>query len=400
VAYFLLWFPEPTQTFILDEANTLCRLGLDLKVYTLYGPRPAGRVAGMAQVLPGVHRLGLASLGTLIMDVLRLFRDRQPLARLVLAETLVRKWRSLETGGEALWAALAGVHLAGVLAKEGFDHIHAPWADGPATAAWVASRVSRVPFSFCGHAHDIYPPDGALEEKIQAASFIRVISEVNRDYLTAMVPDAAGKFTVIRYGVPLTPFPAPRRRPAPPFQLLTIGRMVPKKGFPVLLAACRELAAQGVDFFLTLVGDGPQLQELQGLVRDYGLSGRVQFPGFVPHRRVPELFHRADLLVMPCIVDPLGDRDGIPNVILEAMAHEVPVVSTEVSGIPEAVVPGKTGWLAPPGDASALAEAIMEALDNPAEARRRGQAGKRLVAGEFDSVKNYGKLKGLLEKYS
>jgi glycosyltransferase involved in cell wall biosynthesis len=400
VAYFLLRFPEPTQTFILDEANTLCRLGLDLKVYSLYGPRPPGRVAGMAQVLPLVQRLGLASLGTVILDLLRLFRDRRPVARVVLAEALVRPWRSLETAGEALLAALAAVHLAGVLVKEGFDHIHAPWANGPATAAWVASRLSAIPFSFCGHAHDIYPPDGALEAKIQAASFIRVISEFNRNYLTALVPDAARKFSVIRYGVPLTPVPAPRRRPAPPFQLLTIGRMVPKKGFPVLLSACRELAAQGLDFHLTLVGDGPQLQELQGLVRDYGLAGRVTFPGFVPHRQVPSLFHRADLFIMPCIVDPFGDLDGIPNVILEAMAHEVPVVSTDVSGVPEAVVPGKTGWIAPPGDPQALAEAIMEALNDPTEARRRGQAGKRLVAREFDSVTNYGRLKALLEKYS
>jgi len=400
VAYFLLWFPEPTQTFILDEVNTLCRLGLDLKVYTFYGARPPQRIAGMEQVLVPVHRLGLASLGTLILHLLRLCRDRRPLARLVLAEALVRRWRNLETAGEALWATLAGAYLAQRLRAEKVDHIHAPWANGPATGAWVASRLSGIPFSFCGHAHDIYPPDGALEEKIRAAGFVRVISEVNRDYLAALAPDAAEKFTVIRYGVPLTPVPSPRRLPAPPFQLLTLGRMVPKKGFPVLLAACRELAAKKVDFHLTLVGDGPQRQELQNLARDYGLSGRVHFPGFVPHRRVPELFHRADLFVMPCIVDPHGDRDGIPNVILEAMAHEVPVVSTDVSGVPEAVLPGKTGWIAPPGDAFALAEAIMGALDNPHEARRRGRAGKRLVCKKFDSVKNYGRLKAWLEKYS
>jgi glycosyltransferase involved in cell wall biosynthesis len=264
----------------------------------------------------------------------------------------------------------------------------------------VASRFSGIPFSFCGHAHDIYPPDGALREKIRAAGFIRVISEVNRNYLLALAPDAADKVTVVRYGVPLTPVPAPPRLPGPPFQLLSIGRMVPKKGFPVLLAACRTLAAQGLDFHLTLAGDGPQSQELQELVRDYGLSGRVSFPGFVPHRRVPALLHRADLFILPCIVDPQGDRDGIPNVILEAMAHEVPVVSTDVSGVIEAVVPGKTGWIAPPGDPQALAEAIREALENPAEARRRGQAGKWWVAREFDSVKNYGRLKTWLEKYS
>jgi glycosyltransferase involved in cell wall biosynthesis len=400
VAYFLLWFPEPTQTFILDEVNTLCRLGLDLKVYTFYGARPPQRVSGMGEVLVPVERLGLASLGTLMLHLLRLFRDRRPLARLVLAETLVRGWRNLETAGEALWATLAGVYLGKRLVQEGVDHIHAPWASGPATGAWVASRLSGIPFSFCGHAHDIYPPDGALEEKIRAASFVRVASAANRNFLLALEPDASDKISVIRSGMPLTPLPAPRRTREPHYQLLSIGRLVPKKGFPVLIQACGELAAQGVDFYLTLAGDGPQRRELQDLVRECGLSGRVHFPGFVLHRQVPALFQRADLFILPSIVDPYGDRDGIPTVIMEALAHEVPVVASDVSGIPEAVIPGKTGWLAPPGDPQALAAAIIEALDNPKEARRRGRAGKRWVAEEFDSAKNYGKLKDLLEKYS
>ncbi len=400
VAYFLLWFPEPSQTFILDEANTLCRLGLNLQVYTLYGPRPSGQVAGMAPVLVPVHRLGFSSLGALFLDLLRLIRDHRSLARSVLAETLVRKWRRLETAGEAIWATLAGVHLGKLLPAASFDHIHAPWADGPATAAWVASRLSGIPFSFGAHARDIYPPDGALVEKLQAASFIKTASAINRDFFLILEPTVASKITVIHAGVPLTPLPALRRTPHPPYQLLTIGRFVPKKGFPILLAACRDLAAQGLDFHLTLAGDGPQRRELQELVQEYGLSGRVHFPGFVPHRRVPRLFQGADLFVMPCIIDPQGDMDGIPTVIMEALAHEVPVVATDISGISEIVLPGKTGWLLPPGDPQALAQTIMEALDNPAEARRRAQAGKELVAKEFDSLTNYGKLKRLLEKYS
>jgi glycosyltransferase involved in cell wall biosynthesis len=400
VAYVLLWFPEPSQTFILDEVNTLCRLGLDLKIYTLYGPRPTSRVAGMVPALAEVERLGFASLGTLILDLLRLVRDRRPLARKVLAETLVRKWRRLETAGEALWAALAGVSLGRRLSGEKFAHLHAPWADGPATAAWVASRISGIPFSFAAHARDIYPPDGALREKLGAASFIRAISRINRDFLAACEPAAADKIAVIHLGAPLKLRPGPRRTLRPPYQLLSIGRMVPKKGFPILLQACRELAARGVDFHLILAGDGPQRRKLVELAQDYGLSGRVHFPGFVPHGQVPRLFSRADLFVMPSIIAPSGDRDGIPTVIMEAMAHEVPVVSTWVSGIPEIVEAGKTGWLAPPGDASALAAAIMEALADPEEARSRGRAGKRLVEREFDSGKNYGRLKELLEEYS
>lgn len=400
VAYFLLWFPEPSQTFILDEVNTLSSLGLDVEVFTLYGPRPSARVTGMAPVLAPVHNLGVSALGTLIMDLLRLFRDRRLPARRVLAETLVRKWRSLETWGEAAWAALAGVHLAKRLPAAAFDHIHAPWANGPATAAWVASRVSGIPFSFGAHAHDIYPPDGALREKLRAASFIKTASAFNRDFFLALEPAMADKITIIRAGVPLVPPSASRKTSRPPYRLLALGRFVSKKGFPVLLAACRELAAQGLDFHLTLAGDGPQRRELLELVRKYGLTARVSFPGFVPHRQVPQLFQQADLFVMPCIIDPSGDMDGIPTVIMEALAHEVPVVATDLSGISEIVLPGRTGWLLPPGDQQALAAAIKEALDNPAETRHRALAGKRLVAREFDSQKNYGRLKELLEKYS
>lgn len=400
VAYSILWFPEPSQTFVLDEVNTLRLLGLDVEVFTLYGPRPPGWVAGMAPALAPVHPLGLASFGTLFLDLLRLIRDRHPYARLVLAETLVRKWRNLETAGEALWATLAGVHLGKRLPAAAFDHIHAPWADGPTTAAWVASRLSGIPFSFGAHAHDIYPPDGALVEKLKAASFINTASAVNRNYFVALEPSVADKITVIHAGVPLTSRPGPRRTPRPPYQLLGLGRFVAKKGFSVLLSACRELAAQGLNFHLTLAGDGPQRLELQELVHTYGLSGRVSFPGFVPHHQVPPLLQQTDLFIMPCIVDPQGDMDGLPTVIMEALACEVPVVATDISGIREIVQPGRTGWLLPPGGTRALVQAIEEALADPQEARRRAQAGKRLVAKEFNSKKNYGRLKALLEKHS
>ena len=400
VAYCLLWLPEPSQTFVLDEVNTLYQLGLDLQVFTLYGPRPHHLVAGMAPVLAPVQRLGLASLGTLFLDLLRLIRDRRSTARLVLAETLVRKWRRLETAGEAIWATLAGVHLGQRLPGAAFAHIHAPWADGPATAAWVASRLNAIPFSFGAHARDIYPPDGALHEKLRAASFIRTASAINRDYFLALEPTAADKITVIHAGVPLASAPAARRTPRPPYQLLALGRFVPKKGFPVLLTACRELAARGLDFHLTLAGDGPQYKELLELVQSYGLTRRVSLPGFVPHRLVPEFFHRADLFVMPCIMDAKGDMDGLPTVIMEALAQEVPVVATDISGVREIVLPGQTGWLLPPDDPQALAQAILEALEHPGEARRRAQAGKRLVMKEFDSQKNYGRLKTLLERHS
>ncbi len=398
IAYILLWFPEPTQTFILDEVNTLIRLGTEVRVYTLYGPRSSARVAGMAPVTAPVTRLGLARLGSLVQSLRRVLPTQGREARQFLTGVIFRRWRSLETAGEAWWATLSGVHLSQKFRREGIRHIHAPWADGPATAAWVASRLSGIPFSFCAHAHDIYPPDGALREKLGAAAFVRVISRANRDYLAALAPQEAGKLATLHIGVPLPAAPSPPRPRQGPYRLAAIGRLVEKKGFDQLLWACRHLQAQGINFHLTLAGDGPQRRRLQGLVTKLGLQNRVDLPGFVPHSQVPAILYQADLFTLPCRVDSAGDRDGIPGIILESLAHEVPVVATEVSGIPEVIHSGETGWLVPPDDPQALARAIMDALAQPEEARRRARAGRRLVSEKFDSTKNYSRLKVWLER--
>jgi glycosyltransferase involved in cell wall biosynthesis len=398
VAYILLWFPEPSQTFVLDEVNTLAHLGLDIQVFTLYGPRSGSLVAGMAEVNVPVTHLGLRTTGVLAKELARLKHNWGPGAWPFLWQVLARRWRNLEVAAEALWAALSGVRLARLFKGAGFDHIHAPWADGPATAAWVASHLSGIPFSFCARANDLHPPDGALLEKLEAAALVRTNTLANLRYLAALAPEAAGKLVNIFNGVSLTAGPGPARTAQPPFRLLALGRMVAKKGFPILLESCRQLAAAGVDFRLTLAGDGPQQRQLADLVKEYGLRDRVVLPGFVPHREVPRLFEEADLFIMPSQIAPSGDRDGIPNVVLEALAHEVPVVATAVSGLPEVIHAGETGWLVPPAAPDALTQAVKKALADPVEARRRARAGRELVSREFDSRQNYAKLKACFEE--
>ncbi len=399
VAYILLWFPKPSETFILDEANTLYRLGLDLTVYTLYGSLRRTRLAGMAPALPPVVRLGTRALGVLAGDLARRAGRGGAGARRFLKEVVARRWRGLETAGEAWWAALAGVHLARRLRQDGISHIHAPWADGPATAAWVASHLSGIPFSFSARAHDLHPPDGALLEKMAAAAFVRTNTRANQRYLAGLAPWAAAKLVNVYNGISLElGAPIPARSGGTPRRLLAMGRLVAKKGFPVLLAACRRLTEKGVEVQLTLAGEGPERRRLQNLVARYGLENRVSLPGFIPHRQVPEVLDQSDLFVMPSVIAPSGDRDGIPNVVLEALAREVPVVATSVSGLPEVILPEETGWLIPPEDPEALAAAVEAALSDPAEARGRAQAGRELVAREFDSRKNYGVLKTWLEK--
>ncbi len=136
---------------------------------------------------------------------------------------------------------------------------------------------------------------------------------------------------------------------------------------------------------------------MRRLIWRYGLKGRVTLPGFVPQCEVPHLLQEADLFIMPSIIAPSGDRDGIPNVVLEAMLHEVPVVATEISGLPEVIHSGTTGWLTRAADPERLARAVQEAAADPREARRRALAGRDLVAREFDSRRNYTRLKALFD---
>lgn len=392
VAYILLWFPEPSQTFILNEVKTLYKLGLDLKVYTLYGPRPLARVAGMAPVAAPIRRLGLATAGVLVKELVHLRRNWGSEAARFLAKVLARRWRSLETGGEALWAALAGVHLARLFLAEGITHIHAPWADGPATAAWVASHLTGIPFSFSARAGDIYPPDGSLPEKIRAAVFVRTNNRANISYLASMIAGDMSKFRLVYNGVSLKACqeaPAPM---VPPFRILAMGRFVRTKGYDVLLRAAKMLEAMGVDFHLTLAGAGPKGKHLKYLTWRLGLGPRVSFPGFIPYDQVSNVFSAADVFVMPCVVHSSSDRDGIPNVIMEALLHRLPVVASNVSGIGEVIRDRETGLLVPQKDAAALAAAIKATVEDRQAAFQMAERGRDLVFSHFDSEENHRKM--------
>ena len=395
VAYILLWFPEPSQTFVLNEVNTLDKLGLDLTVYTLYGPRPAARVAGMGPVAAPVRRLGLAATGTLVKELAHLRSNWGSEARRFLAKVMVRRWRSLETAGEALWAALAGVHLARLLVADKITHIHAPWADGPATAAWVASHLTGIPFSFSARAGDIFPPDGALAEKIRAASFIRTNNQANISYLAGLAEEERSKFRLVYNGVSLKdclPAPAPM---APPVQILALGRFARTKGYDVLLRAAKMLEDMGLEFHLTLAGAGLRGAQLKYLAWRLGLGPRVSFPGFIPYDRVSALFAASDVFVMPCVIHSSSARDGIPNVIMEALLHRLPVVATDVSGISEVIRDRDTGLLVPQKDSVALAVAIKAMVGDRKAALEMAERGRALVFRQFDTEENHRKMRAL-----
>jgi glycosyltransferase involved in cell wall biosynthesis len=193
-----------------------------------------------------------------------------------------------------------------------------------------------------------------------------------------------GKVRCIYHGLDMSeyaPGRAPRRdRPL----LLAVGQLKPKKGFHHLLDACRILLERGSSFDCEIVGDGSLRAELAARIGELGLRSRVRLLGALPHEAVVKKYREATVFALPCVTGPDGDRDGIPNVILEAMAMGVPVVSTRHSGIPEAVEDGRTGLLVPPGDPQEIATAIERLLGDPVLRERLGSRGRERVRKVFD----------------
>ena len=364
-------------------------MGLPLKVFTLYGELADGMSQEMRAASKDVERLGLPCLKTIAADVRYWWRRNRRLTASLFRTVPFRRWNGVEKGGENLWAFLCAFRLARRFEEERIAHIHAPWASGPATAAWIASRLTGIPFTFTSRAWDIYPADGALKEKIRDAAFVRSETGTNIRYLAQFCDGDTSKFHLTYNGVPLTTLREAPVKMEPPFRFLALGRFVGKKGYDFLLQACRILADRGVDFRLTMAGDGPRAPQLKRLARKLDIADRVDFPGFVQYDAVSELISSSDMLIMPSVVHSSGDRDGIPTVIMECLMHRVPVIATDVSGIAEVIEDGVTGFLIPEKDPAAIAHAVVKMVENRDSALAMAERGRAKVRELFDPERNH-----------
>ena len=399
IAYVLLWFPLSSETFIFREVQSLRRQGMHIVVYSLYGKKLKNCSPEMLDFSYGVRRMGVFALPLIIRDALY-WNKRSPGCLKALAkEILLRRWCNLEVTGESWWAFFAGFRLARLLKRDQVAHIHAPWAGGPATAAWVASRLTGIPFSLAGRAGDIYPPDGALSEKIRDSVFVRVNNRANVDYLASQAPGHAAKIQLVYNSLTLRENGQSEVNMTPPVKLLAVGRFARTKGFDVLLKACKVLKGRGFSFKLTLVGSGFQGLLLKTLRKSLGVEDCVDMPGFLSHDQLTYLLKSHDMLIVPSVVHSSGDRDGIPNVIMEALSHSLPVVATDVCGIPEVIRHGQTGLIAPQKDPEALARAIVDMASDRERAVAMAGEGRELVKVMFDPETNARKLFELFKKH-
>jgi glycosyltransferase involved in cell wall biosynthesis len=249
--------------------------------------------------------------------------------------------------------------------------------------------LTGIPFSFTARARDIFTLDRALVDKVRDAAFIRSETRYNITYLHEVCSADTSKIHLTYNGLPLKEHPEADVVMKPPIRLSAMGRFVRKKGYDYLLEGMRIIKDSGLAFRLTLAGDGPALGRLQRLVRVLGLWDRVSFPGFLPYDRVSELFRSTDIFLMPSVVHPSGDRDGIPTVILEALAHRVPVIASDVSGISEVVEDRITGLLIGQKDPQSIAAAVWELAHDRQKAVEMAEQGRSRVLRQFDPETNH-----------
>lgn len=393
VAYVLLWFPLSSETFIFREVVQLMAAGLPIRVYSMYGERVVGCSKEM-RAYPGyVQRMGVKAIGQIFCAFFKFLRSAPRKVIWLLRRGFFHRMRNLESLGENLWCFMAGFLLAELCIRDGIKLIHAPWANGPTTAAWVASHLTNIPYAFTGRAGDIYPEDGLLHEKSTDALFIRTNNHANVDWLRRFCP--AGQETKIHTvynSLTFNPSGSCAIAMRPPYRLLAVGRFARTKGFPDLLTAIARLVRENVPVSLTLVGDGRWRRKLTKMRDRLGLKDIVNMPGFIPHDQICNYMLDHDMLIMPSVVHANGDRDGIPNVIMEALSHGMPVIATDVCGIAEVIHNEETGLLVPQRNPRILADAIRKMLANREQALHMAETGRKLVAEMFDSKRNIAKL--------
>jgi glycosyltransferase involved in cell wall biosynthesis len=392
VIYVLKRYPRLTETFILNEIRAMERLGERLIIFSLLPPEAAPHHPMVAEVCAPVHSPP-ARLDAQVRRVLGAHARMLGAAPLRYLRTVGLALRRTLTSRHpmSLWRqfARAGV-LAALCRRAGVRHIHAHFANAPTSVAHFAHRMSGIPFSFTAHAKDIYlARPRILRRHLHAAAFVATCTAYNADYLRQIAPGLdPRRVHLVYHGIDLQHFAAleapPVRAGGRRARILCVGRLVPKKGHEDLLAACARLREQGVDFECEIVGDGPLRSALAAEALRLGLTERVRFSGSMTHRDLLGRYRQADLFVLAPRIAEDGDRDGIPNVIAEAMAVGVPVVASDVSGIPELVRHGQTGLLAPSRDPVALAAAMCRMLADAPLAATLARTARSVLAREFD----------------
>lgn len=385
-------FPVLSQTFIYRELDAMAELGLDVQVLST-GPREPADMR-LSDTLRAVQD------DATYFD----YRSAREVASLAAGLASAEGRRTLRwmmrfphrTAGKrarAAAAVLVAAHFAPELADRGIRYVHSQFAGFQTEIAMSLSHMLGVPYGCTWHAYGIYRDRNILEEKIAGARTIITCTRHNVEHLQSICPESRDRIHLAYHGLNLDriPQPTPIAGEGRPI-ILAVGRLIAKKGFACLVDAASILQRSGRIFELRFIGDGPERQALQSQVTRLGLKGLVHFVGDQPNAAVFAQMAAARVVAAPSVVTAQGDMDGLPNVVLEAMSMGRPVVGSRVSGIPEVVIPGETGFLVEPGDAADLSDKLGLVLDDSKLAAELGHRGRERVLRDFDIKRNVRKV--------
>jgi len=370
-------YPKTTETFILRDVLTFMAAGAEVRLYHLTPYRRCEILHDFAHATRAVAHSGPALLRRRPCALVR----HAGRAGRALAHILRRQGTAPMLAAKSVALVPMSCAIAEDVAAWGAEHVHAEFAGHPATAAWIVGAVAGVPYSVSCRAHDIFRTQRLLAEKLGAASFVRTVSDYARHFLLQRVPSLdPERLHVIHSSVDVDAFADPGPPQREPWHVVYVGALQVRKGIDVLL---RALADLGGKWRCSIAGDGPERQRLETLAAELGLVERVRFLGSQGFDAVVRLYAEANVVVAPSIIGPGGRTEGIPNVMIEALASRRPVISTNVSGIPELIRHRETGLLVAPGAVAELATALARVRDHPEEARTMAEAGRRHVEAEF-----------------
>jgi len=378
-------FPRLSETFVLQELLELERRGLRLHLFALRRPEEIVQQAALSELRATVEYLSDGSVPH------QRTRVRLAHGALLLQRRLgyVNGFSDVVTSPEFTRSlGERAALLAHRLVRLGSPPLYIHFAHKPATIGRFAALLAGVPYALSAHAKDIWlTPEDELARKVKDAQAVLTCTEQARAQVVRL---AEGQTPVhlVYHGVDLDDRTRSTRRAGEAPRILAVGRLVEKKGHETLLLAAAALRDRGLDFGIRIVGEGPEWPRLQRLVHELRLGARVVFLGPLSEVEVREEYETADIFALPCRKLPNGDQDGLPNVILEAMAHGIPVASTRLDGIAEAIADGESGLLADQDDPAAFAELLGRLIEDVEFRERIGEAGRTRVAEHFERSAN------------
>jgi glycosyltransferase involved in cell wall biosynthesis len=401
LGYLYSRYPVISQTFCDAEMLALEQRGIELVIGSVYPPLTSLRHEYIGRLRAPIHYAPP-------QEILKILERN--------AKTTDKWPRDLVEQHEGRYGSAAkaeqrarnALYFAEFFARGSVDHVHVHFANRAAHTAVFLKEISGIPFSVTAHGQDFMKDlgsDDLLREICAAAEFVAAETDYSRDLLRQRCPDSAAKIHRVYNGIDLERFPgdasterggysSPNTVP----RIVSVGRLVAFKGFGDLIDACAELARKRIDFVCDIIGDGPLRETLQAKIEQLGLSSRVDLLGSLSQGAVLEKLQSADIFALASTTDAQGATDVFPTVILEAMASARPVVSTRLAGIPELVVEGQTGMLAPPGDSAVLAQALEQLLRDPKLRSQFGDAGRARIEQHFRIEQTVAPLMEMLER--